>query len=351
AWSPDKPQTLTCRRCGVNVPNAQYPAKVEGKILEEVVEVLPRILHKYPYHSVPPEKQDYPDERIYLAAKRDYEAREFLAKAALYAALRAKKHRQESGPKDRQESGPKDDPYARMAAVLVLRFAQVYPAYAVRYDQPGQPKYFQRADQPPPYRRGYRSGKWDWLGCLDVPLNLVLAYACLRGSPAVAEAGAALGDPHPARTIEHDLFRASAAFVRNQPEEFGEASLLADRGLLAVGRLLNDPALVHEAVFRLEGFAERGFYHDGLWHQGDASAHRRVLGLIDTWIERLLAGYTDPPGYTPPGGGRRFEALPGAGAIPMLALARRAGAVVLTDPRLPEVQQASWPAPPAPPSL
>ena len=60
--------------------------------------------------------------------------------------------------------------------------------------------------------------------------------------------------------------------------------------MLAVGRLLGDAALVREARSRLDEFARRGFYHDGLWRQADAAAHRRVLGLVDGWIDRLLAG-------------------------------------------------------------
>jgi hypothetical protein len=315
AWSVLKPQVLTCRRCGLTVPNDDVPARHDKQVPEETVEVLPRVVHHYPYHQVEPEKQRHPDERLYLAAKRDYEARAFLARAALYAAVR----HHELPPDRRTPDLP------RLAAVLVLRFAQVYPAYATHYDQPGEPKYFQQANLPPPYRRGYRTGKWDSTANLDVPMNLVIAYALIRNDPALAEAGRLLGDPNPARTIEDDLFRASAEFVRLQPEEFGEMSLHAYRGLLAVGRLLGDPALVREAQRRLAAFAERGFYHDGLWRQADATAHRRVVGLFDGWIDRLAE-----------------EGAPGE--VPMLRLARGAQAVTLGDGRGPEVVRAGWPA-------
>ena len=129
-------------------------------------------------------------------------------------------------------------------------------------------------------------------------MNLLIAYALVRDDPAIVEAGRRLSDPHPARTIERDLFRASAEFVRLQPEEYSEVSLHAYRGLLAVGRLLDDPKLVGEAIKRLDGFSERGFYHDGFWRQGDAAAHRRVLGVIDGWIDRLLAGYPETLGHS-----------------------------------------------------
>ncbi|HMB05371.1 MAG TPA: hypothetical protein VKP69_16745, partial [Isosphaeraceae bacterium] len=334
AWSATKPQVLTCRRCGASVPNETYPAKDDKKVPEEAVEVLPRVIHHYPYHAVEPGEQRYPEERLYLAAKRDYEAREFLSKAALYAAVR---HHE-------QPPRAKDPILARLACVLLLRFAQVYPAYATHYDQPDSPKLFQQADLPPPYRRGYKTGKWDWTASLDVPLNLVIAYALVRGDPALVEVGRRLGEPNPARVIERDLFRASAEFVRLQTEEYSEISLHAYRGMLAVARLLDDAALMHEVLGRLDGFAERGFYHDGFWRQGDASAHRRVVGLIDGWIDRMLAGYADPPDFVAPRGERRLEGVPGVAQVPMLARARSVGSALLSDPRAPEVHQAAWPA-------
>ncbi|WP_422929903.1 heparinase II/III domain-containing protein [Singulisphaera sp. PoT] len=333
-WSVAKPTILTCRRCGIAVPNDKFPAPdKDKKIPEEAVEVLPRIIHKYPYHAVEPEKQRYPDERLYLAAKRDYEVRQFLTKAAFYAAVRYHK----------APAGKKDPKLARFASAVILRFAQVYPAYATHFDQPENPKVFQQADLTPPYRRGYKTGKWDWTASLNVPLNLVIAYALLRDDPALVEAAKALDDPHPRKTIERDFFRASAEFVKIQPEEYSEMSLQAYRGLLAVGRLLDDPTLVHEALGRLDGFAERGFYHDGLWRQGDVSAHRRVMSLIDGWIDRLLAGYSDPPDYREREREPRLDKIAGVSQIPVLMLARNAGSLALSEPPTPEIQQAAWP--------
>jgi hypothetical protein len=334
SWSVLKPDVVTCKRCGVSVPNDKYPAKDDKKIPEETVEVLPRMIHHYPYHAVEPEKQQYPDERLFLSAKRDYEARRFLSKAALYAAVRFHE----------QPVGARDPALARLVSVLLLRFAQVYPAYATHFDQPNSPKVFQPADLAPPYRRGYQTGKWEWTGCLDVPLNLVMAYALIRDDPALSQAGRLLDENEPGRVIERRLFRASAEFVRLQPEEFSELALQGYRGMLAVARLLDDPALMHEVLGRIDGFAERGFYHDGFWREGDASSHRRVVGLIDGWVERMLTGYADPPEFVPARGQRRLEALPGVASVPMLARARSAVAAVVTDRRADEVRQATWPA-------
>lgn len=332
-WSATRPKVVTCMRCGQAFPNEKIPARDEKdkKVPEETIDVLPGVTHHFPYHAVPAEGQKYPDERIYLDAKRDYGAREALARAALYAAVRY--HEQ-------AKVGKKDERLATFAAVLILRFAQVYPAYACHFDQPGQPKFLQPADLKPPYRRGYRTGKWEWTASLDVPLNLVTAYALIRDDPAWADVGRLLDDPNPRRTIEHGFFRASAEFTRKQPEEFIEQSLQAYRGLFAVGRLLDDRPILEDARGRLAQFAERGFYHDGYWRQGDAAAHRRVLQQLDGWIERLATDAPEAAG-TVLGSNRPRS------AVPMLDLARDAGAASRLEVAAPEVQQASWPVPTA----
>src|SRR5918997_388395 len=55
-WTLSKPGVVTCRRCGISVPNDKFPAKLppvppktEKTVPEEVIEVLPRVNHHYPY--------------------------------------------------------------------------------------------------------------------------------------------------------------------------------------------------------------------------------------------------------------------------------------------------------------
>ena len=55
----------------LKVEKPEDAAKAEP---EDLVEVRTGVIHKYPYHEVEPERQRYPDERLYLAAKRDHEA-------------------------------------------------------------------------------------------------------------------------------------------------------------------------------------------------------------------------------------------------------------------------------------
>ena len=216
-WSILKPMVLTCKRCGLIVPNDDIPARNDQKkVPEETVEVLPRTSSTTtPTTKSPPRHSASPTSGLYLSAKRDYEARRVPGQGRPVRGRPVARAR----PRGRRPQ------LARLAAILVLRFAQVYPAYATHLRPARRAQDFQQADLAPPYRRGYRTGKWDWTASLDVPLNLVIAYALIRDGPALAEAGRVLDDPNPAAEIERDLFRASAEFVRLQPEEFSEMSL------------------------------------------------------------------------------------------------------------------------------
>lgn len=320
-WSVEKPDSLVCRLCKAEFPNDKIPAKTDGKVPEDVVEVRPAVFHHYPYHVIAPEKQIYPDERVYLAAKRDEEAKAFLAKFALYAAIR---HNDRKPPR-------KDPALARAAAVIVLRFAQVYPAYAMHFDQPEKPKLIDKADLEPPYRPGWQTGKWEDSAALEVPLNLLIAYALLRDDEAIDFAGRLLNDRAPRTTIERDFFGAAAELCRRQPDRCTEESLFAYRGMLAVAVLRNDQALKGEVSARLERFQELGFYHDGLWRRRDTGSQARVLSLMEGWISRLMAA----PGKAPK-----------PAETPALVLARRAEAGLLLGAKLTEVERAAWPTSP-----
>ena len=325
SWSIEQPKVVLCRKCQGAFPNANYPAPnpADKKIRVEMVEVRPGVWHEYPYHAVELEKAEYPDQRLYLSAKRDYEARAYLSKAAFYAAVRWSE----------QEPASRDAKLGLIAATLILRFAQVYPTYAMHNDQPGSPKQLLPAQMPPPYRHGFQTGKWDWNGSLETPMNLVLAYSLLRDQADWAEAGRLLGCDDPGRAIEVGFFLASAELASRHPDDFTEDSLSVYRGLLSVGRLTGSEVLVREAQARLEEFTRRGFYYDGFWRGADVLSHRRVLGMLDGWIEGLL----DPPGS------RRDERP----ALPMIDLARSAGAAVPSRPPDEAVLQASWPANPS----
>jgi hypothetical protein len=325
-WTPETPEKITCRKCQTVFPNDTIPAKVPPApglppaIPEEVVEVVPRVLHRYPYHPVEPERQQTPDERIYLAAKRDALARAFLSKFALYAAVR---HHEQS-------TTVPDPRLGRLAATILLRFAQVYPRFAAHLDTPGRAKVLHPANLKPPFRPGYLTARWESRACHEVPLDLAIAYALLNGSPYLNEAATLLGVAEPQALIEQDLLRASATFLQMQPHEASEAGLIACRGMLLAGRLLGDIELLTQATIQLDQIAEHAFHHDGTWRTGGPLTHRRVVGLIDGWIRPLLE-HGPPPASSGVGQGPDGSRLPGSAILAMAKLARNAVHHAVTD--------------------
>ncbi len=279
AWSPRAPKVVTCAACGVQLPNDGFPAKVAPApgqtpaVPEEVVEVSLNRFHHYPYHAVAPERQRYSDERIYLSARRDYAAREWLFKAALYAAARWW----------RQPASARDPRLARIAALIVLRAAQVYSSYAVHTDQPGRPPIFQSARVRPPFRAGYLSAKGDWLACCDVPIPLLLAYALIRDDAVIEDAGRLLGDRSPRTTIETNLFRAAALFTSSQPPECSEKEAVAARGILLAGHLLRDSSLVAAGEHRLQRLLTQCQPSVGATTIAQEEL-RRIEDLVRSWI-------------------------------------------------------------------
>jgi len=330
-WTLQQPLVLKCRRCGILVPNDRYPAKVKDQIPEELVEVVPGVVHRYPYHSPEESAARIPDERLYLRARVDYETRKFLAQAALHASVSA---RSEKSRESRER-------FEKLACVILLKFAHVYPQYAVHHDQPDLPKILQPARLHPPYSRGYLTAKWDWSGSLEVPLDLLMAYSLIRDCPAWKAIGELLDDPSPRRTIERDFFLAASEFCRDQPREFMTESLAADRSLLAVARLLRDGKLGSEARRRLAEDLQQGFYHDGFWRDGDIRTQQGILRLLDGWVADELAK-VEP--------GAAAFAIPdpspmreGRSGIPILELARRNEAAFGMQAPLEPVRQASMP--------
>ena len=201
-----------------------------------------------------------------------------LAKAALYAAVAARE----------PDAARRDPRMAPIACTLILRFAQVYPAYATHYDQPGAVQAPAAGPDGAPVSARVPDRE---VGMERQPRSPDEPGPRLQPRPrrsGLEEAGELLGCVSPARTIERDLFRASAELARRQPEEFTEDSLHVYRGMLAVGRLIEDQNLMREALTRVEEFTRRGFYHDGFWRTADVRSHRRVLDQLDGWIEGIL---------------------------------------------------------------
>ncbi len=289
AWTIERPHEVHCRFCGIRYPDDRYPDDDTLRVTNPVGEV-----QEYPYWS------DADGYRHFFRARGWFEAREYFARRALDLA--------------RLHAATGDPLPARRAALILSRFAEVYPGYCVHYDYPFRQKIFFEGDRTFPWPvADYRAAKWDWWAYMDIPEDLLRAYELVRPSGALDEAAQ--------RRIEADLFHASVAFVRSYPPALGNMDPTLLRGLITAGRVLGEPEYVHDAVRRIELLARRQFFADGVWREGAVSYHNQTVRGLDI-LARLLRGWTDPPGYVPEGGGDRFADFDLDARLPILARAR-----------------------------
>lgn len=305
-WSPERPDEVACRFCRHRYPSETYPMDRVLTVKNARGEV-----QRYPYWENP---QGY---RYFFRARRDGQVREYLAEKArelaiLYALTGEKAH-------------------ARRAALLLDRFAQVFPGWCYHYDYPFRQKEVYEANHlpPPGAHPPYRVARWTSWAYRDIPDPLVRAYDWIRGAEVFEELSRHAGVDVASR-IEHDLFRNAAEQVLAIPEGYTNMSPATWRMLVTVGRVIGEPRYVHEVVRRVRRFVDTRFFYDGSWPEGSpdyaSQSVEWLAGVLD-----VLRGYSDPPGYTD-GDGTRFEVLDLADDLPRLRQIRAS----LAKMRLPD---------------
>ena len=204
---------------------------------------------------------------------------------------------------------------ARRAALILDRFAQVYPGYCARFDAPFRTKVVFEGDHTFPYPVSpYLAAKWDYWAYGDIPSNLILAYDLIRESGQI--------DDEMQRRIEDDLIRGSVRFVRSYPITLSNMDPAILRGLISAGRVLGEPAYVHESVQWIGDLIRKQFFVDGMWREGAVSYHNQTVeGLVS--VMDLLKGYSDPKGYSNPESGARYDNLDLLDSFPFFERARR----------------------------
>ena len=207
----------------------------------------------------------------------------------------------------------KDNAYGDRAAAIAGRFAQLFPDYAIRYDYPNQPKKFFPANQKWPYEglSPYRGAKWRWWGYDDIPVDLTTAYDLLNSGYDWKRMDKLIG-PETDKRIVRDLLRLGYEFVTANPEPYGNKSPGMWSQMIRVGRVLGEPAMVHEAVNRFREFLSRSFFADGWWLEGTTAYHAMTMNGLKA-VTDALSGYTDPIGWK----GERFENMDPTQGLPI----------------------------------
>ncbi len=297
-WKPESPDQIACRYCGHQYPSEVYPATESVTVRNPHGESV-----QFPYWA------DSGGYRHFFSARRDDLVRDYLADrtrelALLYAVT-------------------EDPSYARRAAILLDRFAQVFPGWCYHFDYPFQQKEIYDGDvSPAQFRPGYRTARWNWWAYSDIPVPLVEAYDWIRDSSVFAQLTTERGIDTAMR-IEQDLIRNAAEQVLANPEPYTNMSPTAWRALVLSGRVLKEPRYVHEVVRRLRTFVDTQFFYDGAWPEGSPDYAAQTVGGLERVLS-LLRGYSDPADYSDAVDGGRFDQLDLAVSLPAMKQAREA---------------------------
>jgi hypothetical protein len=296
-WDLSHPEVMRCTYCGQEYPSAKYPMKDVLKVHNPRGEV-----QEYPYWA---DEKGY---RHYFGARIDYHRIRFMEAMARSLA--------------RAYALSQDPQYARRCALILDRFAEVFPGYCYHFDYPFQEKviYDGQVD-PKDFRAGFRTARWTWWAYLDIPDVLLEAYDLIYPSGELEKLSAEKG--HDVKAEVEGLFLNAVQQVLANRDDLSNMSPGTWADIIRAGRVLQRPEWVHEAMGRLGRFMETEFLNDGAWSESAPSYNSQVIGSLAA-VFTAAAGYSDPPGYQDPATGQRFDNLDVRGQTPAVVRAQHA---------------------------
>ncbi len=316
-WTPEQPYQMRCKHCGHVYPDEEnYPTdrtQTATNPLGEQVTVR--------YHVSG--GRDY-----FIQSKIWHFQREWLG-AQTYEL--AKAYRVTGKPE-----------YARRAALILDRFAQVFPGWCVIVQYSGGDRQYtslQYRYLPPEECQAryniakyptHHGGKWHDHWMHEIPNTPALAYDLIYDSPELDRLGDELGVDLRKR-IENDFLRLPVEFcLQSIPRSwYGDNRPRWVVYIINIGRVIGEPEYVHFGYHWLKDmFAGRyvGLYRDGMSFQ-PFSYHYQTFDNCRLHVA-ALKGYSDPPGYVGKEDGLHLENLNMREEIANYAHVTRAPAVV-----------------------
>jgi hypothetical protein len=164
----------------------------------------------------------------------------------------------------------------RRAALILKRFADVYPDYIVHSNYPGVENIlFTNGNSVAGYEKlpdgAFRVAKWSWWAYMDISRDLLQTYDLLYNSGQLT--------PADKTHIETDLFQAMLDFVTQYdgtPLNNMFPTLWASQ--IVASRVLNKPAIADKALTQMRQLIRENFTYDGVWEEGTPSYHLQSAG-------------------------------------------------------------------------
>ncbi len=282
-WNPSDPWKLSSSHTSLTYPNDKYPQDQVLKVRNPLGEVV-----EYPYYRAPNGK------RYFLDACLWYHQRYHVIKEVTGVAER--------------------DPLG--AARILYRFAQVYPGYSSVVDHSTRGHYpIEEVGPPYPYWGGLWDSAWFYWDSVRVA-SLAEAFRQVKTTDAFQKLSEEVGEDVEYK-VEYGMIRPSVEYLRTYPTYTGNMGPTMWRGLIDIGKALNEPDYIHEVVQSVKTFLDTQFLFDGSWKEVTVSYHRQSIGGLSSTLDQLY-GWSDPEGYVSPRTGMRFEKLDMAKDFPII---------------------------------
>lgn len=298
-WSVDRPEELKCLKCGTVYPNDKFP--------DDQVMTGPNARGESFSYRFQVDQQT--GVRIFLPAhllmfRRNWIVGQCRALGLAYQATQKPQ-------------------YARRAALILDRIAQVYPHYPVM-DQWITTFYIAKSQQPP---YPFAGGKWGRWAEDELPGGVPEAYDLVYDSDQFDKLSQERGYDVRER-FEQDFLKACFDYEATFGREINAGNIAPMSLMVAVamGKVINEPHYIHWAYGWLKEILYGGCFYDGMWNEAP-SYHYQTISRVNADFE-VLKGYSDPPGYVDKDDGLHFDNLDPKAEAPFIAKALNAPSVL-----------------------
>ncbi len=279
-WSIERRNELVCRHCGLvlRLPDERYPETHvlagENALGEQA---------EFPYYLNEEKNARHFLSGHLLMYQRKWLTGQCIALGEAYQAT-------------------KKPEYARRVVLVLDRAAGLYPHYPALHNRhPRRVRFCE--SQEPPY--AWDAGRWGSFHN-EIPKSLLRAYDLVYDSAQFDEMSRERGYDVRAR-LERDLFRATYKAAELSAYHVGNVVGYQVAGAAMMGRVIEDPAMVHRAFGWIMQNLDEGFFFDGTWHESPSYHYMTLGGLRGAFS--VVEGYSDPPGYIDEVDGTRFDDL------------------------------------------
>lgn len=285
-WNPDNPDVLTSTESDLTYPNEQFPEDQVMTVTNRQGETV-----EYPYY------EDEDGKRYFISGHLWYLQRNYVLGQLTNIA--------------------NDDPLG--AARLLYHLVDIYKGWVPTNEYPWHNQPIDPNTGPPYHWWGGTWSRWS-AAELDNFRSVISAYESVKQTNAFEVLSQEVGEDVE-ETIIKEMFEPTIEHYRTFPVLHHNMEYVNALGLAELGKALNDPSYIHEAMEWAEGFAMNTYLFDGFFQETTVSYHNQSTGGVFN-VMNTLDGWSDPAGYTSPLSGRHLDDLDMTKEFPVLKQAQ-----------------------------